>query len=272
MACLLRKLFIIVCLVLIALPAAAEVKVITLKHRAAVDLVPQVQKLLDDGEKAQGTGNHLVLVADGESLQAAERLIDLLDRTLTSLVIRLRQVEQQQRVGQDVSASVTLSTRSSSSLETSTSRHLGNSTSQIEQTLHVLEGESGWLEVGRDIPYTQEWSAFTGDIKGYTAKIDYRRIAIGFWVRPVQVQNGQVLVEIMPQFNKLQGEKSDPPVIRFSQLRSRLSIPLGEWYPLGQQIQQGDRLSRAIVSWRNKRAQSDQELFIRIDPAAGFSP
>jgi len=268
----LRSLFIILCLLAFSLPVSAEVKIISLKHRPAGDLVPQVQKLLDEGEKVQGTGNHLVLVADGESLRAAEALIELLDRPLTTLIIRLRQEEQQQRVGEENSASLQLSTKSGSSLSASSARHLGNSSSRVEQSLRVLEGESGWLEVGRDIPYTSEWSAFSGETTGYSERIDYQRIAIGFLVQPVQIQNGQVLVEIMPQFSKLQGSETDPPEIRFSRLRTRMTIPLGEWYPLGKQIQQQNRVSRAIISWRSHSGQSNREIFIRIDPAAGFSP
>ena len=268
----LKQLLLIFIILGISLPAAAAVKVIALKHRPASDLVDQIRGVLDPGEKVEAAGDHLVLVADGESLQAAQTLIELLDQPLTPLVIRVKQVERDLQSGEDSSAALRLSSKSGVSLEGGAARHLGNTSSQIEQSLQVLEGESGWLEVGRDIPYTSEWSAFNGKVNGYAAKIDYRRIAIGFLVRPVQVRNGQVLVDIQPQFSKQQGRDSDPPTISFSQLQTRMTIPMGQWVSLGQQLQRGDQVSRAIISWSSRRGQKNQELFIRIDPAGGFSP
>jgi len=263
----LRILFCLLCILSLGWPVAAEVKIISLKHRAATDLAPEIQRLLGEGEKVQGAGNHLVLIADGESLQAAEALIALLDRELLSWNIRLRQSEHRQQAGEDLSGSISLGHHSQSSLEVSGARHLGTSGSQVEQVLRVMEGESGWLEIGRDIPYTKEWAAFSGETSGYSATIDYKKIAIGFWVHPSQFSDGKVLVEIMPQFSKLEGRVTDPPEIRFSELRTKLAIPVGEWIPLAQQLQRGDRVSRAILSWRAGNDRNDQELFLRIDPA-----
>ena len=267
-----RALLCLICLLVLVLPVAAEVRIITLQHRAAEEMVAKIEPLLDQGEKVQAAGDHLVLIADGESLQAVESLIALLDRELLSLDIRVRQGERQQQAGEDTSAKITLNTQNSSSMAATSARHLGNSNQEVEQVLRVLEGESGWLEVGRDVPYTSEWAAFSGESAGYAARIDYQKIAIGFWVHPVQVKNGQFLVEIMPQFSRIEGRKTDPPEIRFSEFRTRLNIPLGEWVPLAQQIQQSNRVSRAILSWHAGGGRSEQDLFIRIDPAKGFSP
>lgn len=236
--------------------AGAEVKVISLAHRAAADLVPQVEEILDREEKVQAVGSNLVLVADGESLQAAQELIRLLDQPLQSLDVRVRQEEQ----------------RISSGLATPGARHLGNSSRQSEQRLRILEGEGGWIEVGRDVPYTRQWAALTGDSTGYAETIDYQTIAIGFWVEVSQLRDERVLVEILPEFRRQQGPPGSPPEIRFSRLSSRLEVPLGQWVALGSQLQGSGQVGQQILGWHASSGETRQEIFLRIDKVAGFSP
>ena len=251
----------------------AEVKIIELKHRAAAELLEPLRELLGEGEKIQAAGSALVLVAAGDSLFAAEKLIALLDRQLMPLVVRLILTEQQQRFGQDVSASINYGTGSQRSTSVSGSRRLGNSSRNSEQSLSVVEGSGGWFEVGKEVPYKKQWSAFTGEIRGYSEQVAYKTVAAGFWVQPIQVIDQSVLVDIEPQINQLDGrDDQGPPKIRFSQLRSRLLIPLGEWYPIGGHLQQHDQVSRDIISWRTRTAETDQVFYLRIDPAPGFSP
>jgi hypothetical protein len=262
-------------LFLLMLPAlvCADVKIVELKHRAAVELLEPIRELLGDGEKVQAAGSTLVLVAEGDSLNAAEKLIALLDRRLIPLVVRLKLTDQQQHVGQDTSATINLGNVSQLSTAGSGRRRHGNSDLSFEQALSIVEGSGGWFEVGKEIPYKKQWSAFTGEVSGYSEQIAYKTVAAGFWVHPLQVIDKSVLVDVEPQINRL-AERDDqvPPTIRFSQLRSRIIIPLGEWYPIGGHLQQHDQVSRDIISWRTGNTETDQMLYLRIDPAAGFSP
>ncbi len=89
--------------------AFSEVKTIELKHRAAAELLEPVRALLADGEKVQAAGNALLLIADGDSLLAAEQLIVLLDRPLMPLVVRLKNLRSSgRRHGRSPSAPITL--------------------------------------------------------------------------------------------------------------------------------------------------------------------
>lgn len=253
--------------------AFAEVKTIELKHRPAFELLEPVRELLDDGEKAQAADNTLILIADGDSLLAAEKLVTLLDRQLLPLVVRFRMSQQQQRVGQAISTEPTSHSTSQLSTGNSGARRLGNSSNEVEQSLRVVEGSGGWLEIGKEVPYKQQWSAYTGIVSGYAEKVAYKTVATGFWVQPVQVIGKSVLVDFEPQINQLAGQKNQgPPKIRFSQLRSRLQLPLGEWYPVGEHLQQHNQVNRDIISWRTSNGESEQFFYLRIDPAAGFSP
>lgn len=261
-------------LILLLLPnfVFAEVKIIPLKHRAATELLVPVREVLDEGEKVQAAGSTLVLVAEGDSLLAAEQLIGLLDRKLMPLVVRL-QLTEQQPVGQDFSAAVVLGTQPQISVATSGRRTLSNSRMNMEQSLSVVEGSGGWFEVGKEVPYKQQWAAFTGDISGYSEKIAYKTVTAGFWVHPLQVIDNSVLVDIEPRISRLAGRNDQGlPEISFSQLRSRMKITLGEWVPLAGNLRQHDQVSRDIISWRTRNVGAAQEFYLRIDPAAGFSP
>ena len=265
----------IVCCFLLLLPnlAVAEVKTIKLKHRAASELLGPIRELLDEGEKVQAAGSALVLVADGESLTAAEQLIILLDRQLMPLVVRLKLAERKQQVGEEVSAVVHYGTDTQLFATASGDRRLGNSERNLEQVVTVVEGSGAWLEVGKDIPYKRQWSAFAGDISGYSEQIAYKTVAAGFWVRPVQVIGNSVLLEIEPQINQVDDKHGQgPPQIRFSQLRSKIQIPMEVWYPIGGHLQQHDQVSQDIISWRTGNVASEKMFYLRIDPAAGFSP
>ena len=261
-----RELLLLIIFLLFSFQSFAEVKIIEVRHRAPADLEAQVREILDDGEKVKAAGSHLVLVADGESLKAAVQMIVLLDLPQKNLLIRVRQSDELQQTGKDASASVYY-TNGSGLLSSSTSGYrAGNSTSTREQTLQLLAGGRGLIEVGREIPFTEQWSAVTGDITGYAETTAYKTIATGFWVYPIQVLSDKVLVDIEPYIsNATQAGAQAPPQIDYSQLRTRLHVPIGQWYPLGGELLHRDKVSRAIISWRSSDQQSDRQLHIRID-------
>ena len=263
-----RYLLLICVFCLLPLQAAAEVKLIELQHRAPAEFLRQVRGLLDKNEKVQAAGNHLILIADGESLQAAERLIALLDVPQVNLLIQVRQTAESQHAGKETSTSVHYGNRSGLSTAVGTGFRYGNSTAVQKQTLRLVVGGKGLIEVGREIPFTEQWSAVTGDISGYAEKTAYKTIAAGFWVYPLRLLGDKVLVEVEPYISAVgNAAEHDPPQINYSRLRTRLLVPLAQWYPLGSQLSQRDKLSRAIVSWRSSDGQGEQKLQIRIELA-----
>ncbi len=267
------RLFVLI-LLLGGLPGTAfsEVRIIELKNRPASEVVEKVRELLDEDEKVTDAGNHLLLIADGESLQAASQLIELLDKQLSMLVVRLQNAESRHKLAEEFSGGLSYSNRHQLSGAGTGSHLRGNSSRHAEQMLKVLEGEGGWLQVGKDIPYTEEWAVLAGENSGYSERINYKTIAVGFWVRPVKVLGDEVMVDVEPRFSRLSGGQSDPPEIRFSASSTRLQLPLGQWHPLSSSFQQENLVSRAIVHWRTDSGETEEEVFIRIDRDKGFYP
>lgn len=262
-----KKILLLILILSFPLLSFAEVKIIEVTHRAAGELEPQVRGLLEDGEKVQAAGSHLILIADGETLQAAEKLIALLDKPQRNLLVRVRQSEEQQQVGKDAAATVHYGTKSGLTAAAETGFRRGNSSSAQEQTLHLVEGGKGLIEIGREIPFTEQWSVATGDTIGYAEKTAYKTIATGFWVYPLKVVGDKVLVDVEPYVsNANQTTANQAPQIDYSQLRTHLQVPIGVWYPLGSHLMHRDKVSQAIISWRSSDNQIDRQLQIRIDP------
>jgi len=262
-----NKLLLICLLLLMPLNCLAEVKIIELKHRAAAEVEEQVRSLLDDGEKVTAAGSHLVLIANGESLQAAEQLIAVLDQQQQNLLIRVRMNEERQQAGKDSSAVVSYSNTKELASTGNIDYRIGNSSSAHEQSLQLLEGGRGLIEIGKEIPYTEQWAVVTGEITGYSESIGYKNISTGFWVSPVKILGDKVLVDVEPYISDADvGRGERAPQIDYSQLSTRLQVPLRQWYPLGSQMEQRDKISRSIISWRSEDGQAERDLQIRIDP------
>lgn len=261
------KTLLLAILLQLALPLTgqAEVKIIELKHRSSAELEKRVRPLLEDGEKVTAAGSHLVLIASGDSLKAAEELIALLDTRQRNLMVAIRQQESAQTVGSDSSASVHYGNNDTLAGSVAAGFRRGNTDSSEEQQLTLVEGGCGLIQIGREIPYTEKWAVLTGDNTGYSQETAYKSIATGFWVCPEQIVGDSVLLDVEPYVSKAEQEGTQAPQIDFSQLRTRLQVPLGNWYPLGSQLAHRDKVSKEIISWRSSDRQTDRRLEIRID-------
>lgn len=250
----------------------AEVKVFTLQKRAAVDIVDQVRELLNDGEKVQAAGSHLIVIAEGDSLIAAGKLVSVLDRLPLELIVQVRFETTEGGNAAALSAPALVAGKKQKT-PGKTVRYLGNTRSTTNQVIRLQEGSTGWLEIGRKVPYTEEWSVFAGDISGYREKNKYLTLKTGFWVHPALVVEEHVLTYIEPQIIGLEGEtRANPPEVDFSNYRSKTYLPLGKWIPLATHIHQQDSLGQRILSRYSDSDLSSRVVLIRIDDARGFSP
>jgi len=250
-----------------AVCAQAESKVFTLTERAPVEIVGQVRELLDSGEKAVAAGPTIVVQGSAESIAAVGKLIAALDRQPEQLIIRVSNERHSQLAGQRILAT---GERPAGGPGT---HYLGNDFHRLEYSLRVQEGAVAWLEIGRDIPYTEEWAAFSGDINGYRERTAYQKITTGFRVVPVQVMGDKVLVALDPEFMDASGGSGNrAPEIDFSRYHSQMYLPLDTWVELGGQFNSSNRLGRAIISSSTGSGVTKENIFIKIERAAGFSP
>ena len=263
----LYRFILLVLLSFTAVCAQAESKVFTLTERAPVEIVGQVRELLDNGEKAVAAGSTIVVQGSAETITAVGKLIAALDRQPQQLIIRVSNERHTQLAGQRI-----LSTGQRPAGGPGT-RYLGNDFRHLEYSLRVQEGTVAWLEIGRDIPYSEEWAAFSGDIEGYRKRTAYQKITTGFRVVPVQVIGEKVLISFEPEFMDASGgSERKAPEIDFSRYHSQMYLPLDTWVELGGQFKSSNRLGRAVIYSSAGTGNDKEDIFIKIERAAGFSP
>lgn len=254
-------------LMLISVNAAAEVRVFTLHQRSAEEIVEQVRTLLTSDEKAQAAGSRLVVIAAEESLEAVEKLLLLIDRRPVDLIVQIRFDDCQSGLVSSLSSG---RIRTGS---TKTARYLGNGCTKTLQHLRIQEGSAAWLEIGTNIPYSAAWSAWQGEINGYSENIGYQELTTGFWINPVQVIGQKVVTHIQPQIYVLKNNRGlNPTEIHDHSFHTKTDLPFGSWVLLSAQINRQDSLGQRILTSRSDGDLNDSAVFIRIDRAEGFYP
>jgi hypothetical protein len=71
-------------------------------------------------------------------------------------------------------------------------------------------------------------------------------VETGFDVRPI-IQGNQVDIEIVPRISAA-GRRSEGGIIRFAEAATRITVPLGQWTPIGDTGQATNEAVSAILS------------------------
>ncbi|MDW7646356.1 MAG: hypothetical protein SCI25_15105 [Desulfuromonadales bacterium] len=233
-------------------------RVIQLQHRFAADILPLVAPLLEEGEKATGSDSVLVLRASTGRLAELTDLITALDRPRKTLKISLRQT----RAGQTGDLSAGFYRVGPDQFQAEGQRTLGNRQQTTESFLRVLEGETGLLILGREVPFTTAMTVFSGRHRGFSRTVEYKSVTTGFWVRP-QVLGNKISLEVAPHM-MAQGQQGEE-TLEFQQLKTTLELSPGQWVDLGQQLQQADEVSLSIVRLQTGLTQGEGRVWIRVD-------
>ncbi len=246
----------------------SELKVIDLKNRRAAEVLPVIKLILGDRGVATVLDDRLILRGSAQDLASVEKLLGQIDVKREMLRVAVRH----DRTAGGVRSSAELSGRIDRSRRTLTndpavvvsgqgSRIIGNMRENVEQYLQVLDGEQAFIEVGRRVPYTTFRSYMTGRHLGFSEAIEYQDVTTGFFVRP-HLLGEMVDMEITPHLSSVGSERDG--VIEFETVTSRASIPLGEWFDLGGQVEQGSDVGRAILSIQAGENASVRRLWIKV--------
>lgn len=131
-----------------------------------------------------------------------------------------------------------------------------------EQTLQqvtVLDGRSAHLFIGVDVPYPTAHTAGGVLVEG----IEFRRVATGFEVLPRLRGDSEVVLQISPFRESLQGQGRD--IVSVQGMATTVSGKLGEWI-MGGHIGQHDDDERSGILFRAGGARSDeQQIYFRVE-------
>lgn len=256
--------------------AASEVRVFTLSHQSAEELVPVIEQSLDEKAKVTAFRNQLIVRGSTADLKAVEALIKQLDRQRASLRISVRQEQSSVGTSAHLGAGATAKAGDvvfevgegakdkdqALGLKVRGQRTLGNTQSSVEQFLHVLDGDRALILVGKRIPFTSDLAAVTGKHSAYVRSVRYQEVDTGFWVKP-SLRGEEVEMEISPRL--ADASAGDPPVIEFQELTTRVRVPLGAWFDLGATMSGRDEVTDAIFSHSLQAGTEQRRVLIKVD-------
>ena len=231
--------------------AAGAVRVYTPKHRSAVELLPVLQPLLAPDEKASVSDGQLVVRGSEAALADFDLLVTRLDHPAELLRITLRQTD-------------TPGIRATGRPGQPPPRVLGNVGRTVEQTLVVASGESGFLTVGKDIPYDQDLALFTGDTQGLTRHLAWKRVTTGFAVTAQRLGDNAQLT-LTPEMADAEAG-ADAPSVAFQQARTTLTVPLRTWVTIGHALTGGGSFEQGAVGLQTGPEIDSRALQIQVEP------
>ena len=262
--------------------AADALRIIELKHRPALEVVPLVRPLLGPEDAVSATDYRLIVRAPPSTIAEVERVVRELDVARRQLTISVRQVEAgaRDRSTHGVEGEVDIGDRGRVRLPKAMRGHetviIGDpngvqyrggerrTTGRSEQTqqLRVQDGASAYLRIGQSIPQVQRVLALSGNGAVAYDTVVMRDATTGFDVRP-QVRGDRVQLDIVPRVARV----SDPRngIIDFREAATTVTVKLGEWIELGQVLNQGSAVNRAILSRDAERAEEQWQVWLKVD-------
>lgn len=245
-------------------------KMITLKHRMAEDMLPIVQPMVGPEGTASAMNNVLIIRTTPERLAEIEQVVSRLDITQRNIRIEVSHGSSMRRESGRLSAGgrgragdteiVIGSPGHRNGVHIDGDRDSSRRSRQGSQYLTVMDGASAFIAVGQSVPYTQQWAVYTQRYASIQQTTEFRDITTGFEVRPRYIGD-EVEVEITPRIASLNANGT----IDFETLSTRIRVKPGEWFDLGSTMQSRDEVSSAILSSGFDNASETSALMIKVD-------
>lgn len=263
--------------------AAYPIEIIDLKSRPAEEIVPVLRPMLDADGALSASGFQIIIRTSPANLQQIRQLVSQLDTAPRQLMISVFQGSEDELdeasrqfsisyrdrhiridAGQDASQPGIHASIKSDNLVlggSSQSTRINQSDRPLQQ-LRILEGSSGYIETGQDIPY------FSGNVFHRRGRVivdsgvDYRSVHTGFYVQP-RLNGARVLLEISP-YRESPGVTGGG-VIDTQSASTTVTGRLGQWMEIGG-IATDSRSDRQFTGSHYKtRERRNSRLWIRAD-------
>lgn len=248
--------------------AQTELRVFTLQHHFAKDLYSVITPLVGQNGTVTGVNNQLIVRATPAQLQEIEAVIAAMDVPRVNRKITVASNRNQQSTYNNTELSgnvnignVTIGNRQGrQGASVDITRQQNQSTQNSQQFIQVVDGQRAFIQVGKLVPFTQDWLLITKRYTQNTRTTDWLEVSTGFAVSPRTIGN-QVEVEITPRITNLNSRQT----IDFETLTTVVRVNLGEWVNIGQTMQQRDDVSRKILGAQSGTFEDKSNLSIRVD-------
>lgn len=248
--------------------AQTELRVFTLQHHFAKDLYSVITPLVGQDGTVTGVNNQLIVRATPAQLQEIEAMIAAMDVPRVNRKITVASNRNQQSTYNNTELSgnvnignVTIGNRQGrQGASVDITRQQNQSMQNSQQFIQVVDGQRAFIQVGKLVPFTQDWLLITKRHTQIARTTDWLEVSTGFAVSPRTIGN-QVEVEITPRITNLNSRQT----IDFETLTTVVRVNLGEWVNIGQTMQQRDDVSRKILGAQSGTFEDKSNLSIRVD-------
>lgn len=278
-----RRVFIFLCLLGCTPFAFAQdkIEVIMLNYRAAEQVIPIIQPLLDKDGAVTGMQNRLIIRTSPANLAQIKRVLAQIDTQPKRLMITVRQSTTRDALARESSVYGTAGgeggrmtlpqtpgaadarvevggERNRAGAKITSTRDIENSADV--QKVQVLEGNPAFIRVGQSVPYRGR--TVYRDARGTTVVDDtqFKDVTSGFYVLP-RVSGDRVILEINPQRDTLGSHGA----VNIQQAATTLSGRLGEWIELGGIGQQADTSGSGTVYSTRDASTDNRSIFVKVE-------
>lgn len=244
--------------------AAEPLEIITLKHRRAEQLLPQLIMFVESGGAISGKDNLLFLRASKENQAEILKLVEALDTPLRRLMIQVRQEGESnsEAGGADVAGRVILG-GGAPAVQGSAGLYQRGQTSRrtASQQVQTLEGERASIMSGQSLVLPMRQLIVTPAGVVVAQNIVQYDLGTGFVAVP-RLNGDQVTLEISP-FDDTAGRL--PGSVNVQRLVTTVSGRLGEWMALGGSGIDTNDTQREIAGYGVKSASRQRRLLLKVD-------
>lgn len=272
------------CLLALGGLARAEdtVEVIPLQHRAAEEVIPQLQPFLEPGGVLTGMRGNLILRASPANRAQIKQALAALDVAPRQLTITVRQSLDRTRAQQSfgvhgrvdtdsVDITVPPSGRGGAQvdIESSNTRlgaRLGdrslNQVSRVSQHVRVTDGGRAIIQASVELPLTLREIVDGPYGRIVRESVVFYSTGSGFYVAP-QVVGDRVTLEIHPVQQSFDAASSRQVVGQ--ELRTTLSGRLGEWITIGGGDTQEQQNHRRLLGTGQRSTRESRQVWLKVD-------
>jgi hypothetical protein len=258
-----KRLFIALYL-LTSLAWGQGLEIISLRHRSAEQLVPQLLPFVEPGGALNGMNDKLFIRASARNVAEIRQLIAALDTPQRRLMISLRQdgADSSSDRGAGVSGRVDVGAGGTA---ISSRGHLYQSDSRsrrdISQQVQTIDGGRAAIMVGQSyfLPMRQLVLTPAGAIVSET--LVQRDLGTGFVAVP-RLAGDRVTLEISPRDDT---PGALPGAVDSTRLVTTLSGRLGDWIELGGSVGDQSGNSAGIASYGTQSASRQRRLLLKVE-------
>ena len=281
----------LVCLLHVPLASWAQSRldIIPLQHRTHDQILPALRPLVGDDAALSGMNNRIFIRADAATRTAVKQAIEAMDTPLRSLMISVRQDndDASERDGAAVSGEIRsgnvsarlpdggrspggregegaqLESRSGDSrVGARVGSTRGNSSDRLSQRVQVVEGGTAFIQVGSSIPIPFSQVVVGAGGAAVTQGTEYRDVGSGFYAQP-RVNGNQVTLDISPQKESLSDTQYGQ--IRGARLVTTVRGRLGEWIELGSSGYREQDTRRGTTRYSTRDGQEQRSIRVKVD-------